>query len=1524
MPANNTYQDFEVVVRQLEHAHSPRAAALSVIEWFQRGKHRALVALTPGEIVTGADLKLQPEVLAWLQDAHHWTMLTGAHILDGQHRILGLDAEGPALLVPLRYAGRDYGLLWLDETAEASAVLVAGLLATRLHALMASSDDDAQLMERQTQRLHAAVQVSRAIIADFDLPSLLDHVTRLIQKEFEFDSVQILMLTDNQENLTGVTAYTATGAADLETVPRSFALAETSLSAWVINNNQPLVVNDVKKEPRFRQGRLVKGVQSEMVIPLQATEEMLGVLVVQSKQPHAFNAEDVEIMRSIADQIAIAVRNARLFAELRARAQDMAALTEVSLLVNATLDIRELAQRVYASVMRVQTPSRFQFAVYDRKREVIQIDIFEENERYTIERPTDRITDLVHLIIQDMTPIFWRNVAERNATARYFGLDNLDGMPASYLGIPMISKDSCIGALCSQSELPDAFDENDLQVLLTFANSAAVAIENVELFNNTARRVRELGAINEISVVLARQFRGDDIWQPLHEQLSVLFEASSLYIALYDRVRREFTYPLISDHGLPAPSMTLPQAGIAAAVVNYGTTLNFRDLTQESERLQALKVERHPEEPDLDAVSWLGVPFRNRRRESIGLVCVYSDLPDMYGEDDISLLTTIAAQISLALDNAQLLESEQERRKIANTLMDVGQVVSSTLDIEEVLERVLEQIGRVVDSDSATIMLPAQGNELTLNEDGGCSLIARATSGVSEVKGLMLHFASNNPIIQVYHSQQPVLIGDVHDHPGWDLKMTSPATKLTRAWLGVPMLVQNRMVGLITLDKFKAYFYDDQDASTALALARQAAVAVDNARLHAQSQENLKVMQKRARRMASLHHISTIISSTLDRDKVLNSVVRLLPEVFGVEHCGIVLLNDGGEFGQVVAEHPEVGVVGAYINLHGNPTFERLMSGNSPMIVHTTDVNVSQQTRDTLDRAGAQISLLAPLVARDRAIGSIGIDSFNPKHQFTEGDQEALMTIAGQVAVAINNIDLYEQAVMANRLKSEFLANISHELRTPLNAIIGYSELLVTGMYGELNPKQQDRIDRVNHSGKHLLELINDVLDLSKIEAGHMKLDLETLDIEELVRYAFMEITPQAEVKGLDLKLNIAPDLPHVRGDAQRIRQVLINLMGNAVKFTKEGGVTATAKPLSIYGGASLDTPQVPAYFKVPDGEWLVISVEDTGIGIAGDNHKIIFDAFRQVDGSSVREFGGTGLGLAIAMKLITMHGGFIWVDSEVGVGSKFHILLPVEPKPQRSTVEIPLLKKDDRPTILIVDDDPASLQLIEDYLPEEDYQVVSTREPAYALELARQIRPSIIITDVLMPRINGWEVLRTLKREPVTASIPVIVLSIVEKKTTGFYLGAADYLIKPINRDLLMGSMGKILQAQAQEPILVVDDSEEDRALVSDALQRAGYPVATVANLAAAQQWLEQRLPSLIIADLFMPDMTGFELLQFLQLDERTRDIPVIVVTVHELSGDVMEQLQNNMTHIIQRQRLQGNTLVEQVQNALNRRLQN
>jgi CheY-like chemotaxis protein len=243
---------------------------------------------------------------------------------------------------------------------------------------------------------------------------------------------------------------------------------------------------------------------------------------------------------------------------------------------------------------------------------------------------------------------------------------------------------------------------------------------------------------------------------------------------------------------------------------------------------------------------------------------------------------------------------------------------------------------------------------------------------------------------------------------------------------------------------------------------------------------------------------------------------------------------------------------------------------------------------------------------------------------------------------------------------------------------------------------------------------------------------------------------------------------------------------------------------------------------------------------------------------------------------------------------------------------------------VLIVDDDPASLQLAMDYLDDEKYQVVTMREPAHVLEMARQVKPSVIITDIMMPRINGWEVMRTLKQDNATSIIPIIVLSIVDRRVAGYYLGAADYLVKPINRDTLHASIGRIMEARAQAPVLVVDDSLEDRALISETLQRSGYLVPGVGTVDEAKSWLQQQQPSVIVIDLFMPEMTGFDLLQLLQSNENWSNIPVIVVTLHELSGEIAEQLQGESVQIVQRSRMTGKTLVEQIQLALNRRLQN
>jgi len=1023
-----------------------------------------------------------------------------------------------------------------------------------------------------------------------------------------------------------------------------------------------------------------------------------------------------------------------------------------------------------------------------------------------------------------------------------------------------------------------------------------------------------LANVNAFSRALLQESSSEAMWQIIHRQLSLLFDASSFFVGLLNPYTSQLTLPLFSQDGVPVYYGTVPLTGLSKAIVQHGTPLLFYDVEAEGERIAKLNVTAEGEQPETRARSWMGVPLRSHRNEVVGLVSVQNLLPGCYSDPDLYLLMFVAGQIAFAVENKRLLQAEQERRKVASTLMDVGQVVNSTQDYEDVLERILVQMQRVVDYDSATIMLPAPGCE------DGSRLVVSATNGVSPAsRGEELHFGSSTPTALVYLSQQPLVIGDIHEFVGWSANL--PTAPQARCWLGVPMRFQERVIGIITLDKSAPHYYSETDASTVFALARQAAVAVENARLHAQAEAHLKSLEQRARRLASMHSIATMLNSSLERDVVLNMAARLLTELFEADHCGIVLIDPKDGNAYLVTEYPSTGSEGMLIPMRDNPILEKLVRGNRALAIYDVGLEVGEQMRGPLERVGGRSTLLAPLFARDQLIGSIGLDMTKERRVFTPDEQETFMTIAVQVALAIHNAQLYEDAVTINRLKSELLANMSHELRTPLNAIIGYSEMLLSQVYGELNAKQLDRLGRVHSGGKHLLSLINDVLDLSRIEAGQMNLVLAPLSIAEVIYDVITDLTPRAQAKGLTVNVELPPDLPQVEADTLRVHQILSNLMDNAIKFTDKGSIAVRARRV-VSVGEKFDVPDMAhPQAALPDGEWLAISVSDTGIGISPADQKYIFEAFRQVDSSSVRKYEGTGLGLTIAQQLVKMHRGLIWAESQPGAGSTFTVLLPLSKRHEIPAAAGELAPRDpERPLVLVIDDDPAALQLVQDYLTQDIYQVVGTGNPAQAVEMARRLQPAAIITDIMMPTINGWEVLRALKNDKETAGIPVIILSIIEQKTVGFYLGAADYLVKPINREALLKALERVTRIEPQKPILVVDDNGDDRSFLVDLLERAGYPAAQVDSGQAALDWLAEQSASLVLLDLLLPGMSGFEVLNRLRDNPATADIPVVVVTGADLPAERLEALR---APVLQKGEVSGNSLAQQIRIALNRSLQ-
>ncbi|MEO8607075.1 MAG: GAF domain-containing protein [Chloroflexota bacterium] len=1018
-----------------------------------------------------------------------------------------------------------------------------------------------------------------------------------------------------------------------------------------------------------------------------------------------------------------------------------------------------------------------------------------------------------------------------------------------------------------------------------------------------------IGNINDFSRALAQKSSIEDIWELIDQQMTMLFDASSFFVGLIDPFATQLSFPLASQDGLLIQYPPIALGGLSKAVISSGITLYFRDLEAEFERLTALNIEFVADEPGTETRSWIGVPLRNRNNQVIGIISIQNAVQNAYNDADLSLLMFVAAQIALSIENSNLLQAEQNRRRVASTLMEVSQVVSSTLHLEEVLERILEQMQRLLDYDSASIMMPAPGCL-----DGSRMIISAAHGLYRAAKGTELHFNESNLGRRVFASQQPVVVPDVQAHSTWHVAANSPIAQQTRSWIGVPMLVQNQVIGLITMDKFVPNYYTEDDASTVFALARQAAIAVENARLHAEAEDALVVLDQRARRLASMGRISTILSSSLDRDVILDTAAHLLAELFTCDRCGIVLIDDHDGLAYLVAEYPRPVNKEIHVLVKGNTPSEQLLRSNKALAIYNPDPDT-----DSESQVPTRARLLVPLIARDRVIGSISLDMTRENREFTPEEQETSLTIAGQVALAINNARLYEQALAANRLKTEFLANISHELRTPLNAIIGYSELLLSQVYGELNQKQIDRLNRVNTGGKHLLELINDVLDLSKIEAGQMEIALAPMNVADVVYDAVADLTPQAEVKGLNLNLHINPDLPTIHADAQRLRQILTNLLDNAVKFTQTGNINLSISKITVRQGLTTSGIIAPDYVKAKDGDWLSVAVADTGIGISYEDQAIIFDSFRQADGSSIRKYEGTGLGLAITRQLVKLHHGHIWVQSEPGKGSTFNVILPFEPPPDFETM-IPEQSDPERPLILVVDDDPLALQLVQDYLSQDRYQIVGTTSPAQALELARKLSPSVIITDIMMPGISGWEVLRELKADKETAHIPVIILSIVEQKTVGFYLGAADYLVKPITRETLQAALDRAAHVEPKDPILIIDDNPNDRAFLAEMLQYAGYEVVQLDGGQVALEWLAEQPAALILLDLMMPGMSGLEVMQQLAGNPGTRDIPVIIVTNSPPTDEKVAEIQNSLTPILQKSAVSGNSLVQQVQTTLNR----
>jgi signal transduction histidine kinase/CheY-like chemotaxis protein len=545
-------------------------------------------------------------------------------------------------------------------------------------------------------------------------------------------------------------------------------------------------------------------------------------------------------------------------------------------------------------------------------------------------------------------------------------------------------------------------------------------------------------------------------------------------------------------------------------------------------------------------------------------------------------------------------------------------------------------------------------------------------------------------------------------------------------------------------------------------------------------------------------------------------------------------------------------------------------------------------------------SIIGPVTQMGQRFDELASGDFSRHVEVVNRDE------LGTLAVNLNRMNdelgrLYRDLEAASRHKSEFLASMSHELRTPLNAIIGFSEVLREEMFGPLNERQADYLNDILTSGRHLLSLINDILDLSKIEAGKMELEPTTFALPPVLEGGLTMIRERATNHGISLGLDIAPEVGEVTADERKIKQVVFNLLSNAVKFTPDGG-------------------RIELSARCANGE-VEVAVSDTGIGIAPEDQERVFEEFQQ---AGQRE--GSGLGLALSRSFIELHGGRLRLESEPGVGSTFTFTLPlseataagpaVPPVGHQPAAVAPSEVPPGGLSMLVIEDDEQSAELLRIFLEDGGFSVTVAGDGGEGIEAARRLRPSAIVLDLLLPNVSGWDVLTRLKGDPALAQIPVVIVSMVDERGKGYALGAAGYLVKPVDRDELLGALRPLTGSIDGQPVkvLTIDDDPVALELVAAVLDPEGYQVLRANGGEEGISIALHESPALVIVDLLMPGTDGFEVVEQLRADPRTTHIPIVVLTAKAIGEEDRERLNSRIAHLAEKGRFSRAEFVELV----------
>ena len=1150
-------------------------------------------------------------------------------------------------------------------TSFASQAVIAIENARLLYELRQRTDDLTESLEQQTATAEVLGVISRS---KFELQPILQSVVDTAERLCRAEQTVIYRLEDGAYRFaaghSSVPEYLEVEKQTTIVPGHGTVVGRAALTRQVAR------IDDAWSDPLYekKDDARLGGVRSMIGVPLMREGEPIGAIALARNRVEPFGDREIELVTTFADQAVIAIENARLLSELRESLEQQTATSEVLSVISASPgDLEPVFASMLENAARICDAKFGNIFRWDG--EALQLvakhntpPAFGELRRRLLHQPGSK--SLISRMITTKSPVHVADLAAEPAYAerepRYVSAVEIGGV-RTFLAVPMLKETELVGAFVLYRQEVRPFTDKQIALVTSFASQAVIAIENTRLLNELHQRTTDLTESLEqqtatakvLEVISRSAFDLHAVFETVVESSARLCGADRAFIFRFDGelLRAAAAYnatPEFTDWVMQHPIRPGRHSASARAALER-RMIHIVDALADPEYSYGVG------EKGVEAFrTLLGVPIL-KGDELLGTMVIYHLEVRPFTDKQVALVKTFADQAAIAIENVRLLEAEQLRtRELTESLeqqtatSEVLQVISSSPgDLGPVFATMLEKAIRICDAKFGNIY----------RWDGDALyLVAKHNipSAFAEARSREYRPHPAGPIGRMLATNSVVHVADLAAEEAY-IEQRDPVVVAgvqlggVRTLIVVPMLKENELIGAFAMARQEVRPFTDKQIELVTNFAAQAVIAIENARLLNELHQRTDELSRSVGELRALGEVSQAVNSTLDLETVLATIVAKAVQLSGTEAGAIYVFDDvEREFHLRATYAMDQELIDALRQRHiglDEPNVALALARREPIQVADLRDGAPSPVNEVILRAGFRALLVAPLLRGEDIVGMLVVRRRTPG-AFPQNTVDLMKTFAAQSVLAIQNARLFHeiedkghQLEVASRHKSQFLANMSHELRTPLNAILGYTELILDNIYGEAPEKMRGVLERVQTNGKHLLGLINDVLDLSKIEAGQLTLSLSDYSLAELVQGVYVAVEPLASQKSLALTTKVAKGLPVGHGDERRLAQVLLNLVGNAIKFTETGEVAIEASH--------------------SDGTFCV-AVRDSGPGIAAADQAKIFEEFQQVDDTPTRQKGGTGLGLAISKRIVEMHGGRILVDSELGKGSTFTIRLPV------------------------------------------------------------------------------------------------------------------------------------------------------------------------------------------------------------------------------------------------------------------------